>query len=477
MGGIGKSVLAAAFARTIKTRRAFANGIVWLTSGQEATKLDLLNNIKHVGLFFEDDVAHYVDEVSARAHLPRLLADKVCLIVLDDVWFPEQVQPFVNALGPRCRLLITTRDGGLVTDFGAQEHPVDVLGDEEALILLADWSQEGREALPADARSVSEECGNLPFALALSGAMVRDGIPWSDVSEALRDADLTFVERTLPNYPYANVLRALKVSVDMLGREDPGAVRHELAVFPPDIPVSEDAVLTLWCRDKTFKERDARKLLAKLDRKALLRLNGTIPDRNVSLHDLQNDYIRAVSSNILTSLHVILAEPEAVYGHGATNGQGTAERTSGRSDRHFFLRSTHEPFPSPRGTQGHPLTAHRARSGFALDGHDNLPELPTLLEIAVHIRHFVESEGGITFPDYASSSAMVTIPSACESAIQVRHACSLRASTTRPSDLERGYGRRMVPLQKSQQTDFKQLFDVRNWLRMVRNQVTFSPGG
>ena len=48
-------------------------------------------------------------------------------------------------------------------------------------------------------------------------------------------------------------------------------------------------------------------------------------------------------------------------------------------------------------------------------------------------------------PDYASSSAMVTIPSACELAIQVRHACSLRASATRASDLERGYGRRMVP--------------------------------
>ena len=85
----------------------------------------------------------------------------------------------------------------------------------------------------------------------------------------------------------------------------------------------------------------------------------------------------------------------------------------------------------------------------------------------------VPRRAGKRFPDYASSSAMVTIPSACESAIQVRHACSLRASATRASDLERGYGRRMVPLQKSQHTDFKQLFDVRNWLRMVRNQERF----
>ena len=71
---------------------------------------------------------------------------------------------------------------------------------------------------------------------------------------------------------------------------------------------------------------------------------------------------------------------------------------------------------------------------------------------------------------------MVTIPSACELAIQVRHACSLRASATRASDLERGYGRRMVPLQKSQYTDFKQLFDVRNWLKMVRNQEALCGG-
>ena len=41
-----------------------------------------------------------------------------------------------------------------------------------------------------------------------------------------------------------------------------------------------------------------------------------------------------------------------------------------------------------------------------------------------------------------------------KSAIQVRHACSLRASATRASDLERGCGQVMVLLQKPQHTDF-----------------------
>jgi predicted ATPase len=33
MGGIGKSVLAAAFARSAKARRAFSDGIVWIKVG------------------------------------------------------------------------------------------------------------------------------------------------------------------------------------------------------------------------------------------------------------------------------------------------------------------------------------------------------------------------------------------------------------------------------------------------------------
>ena len=56
-----------------------------------------------------------------------------------------------------------------------------------------------------------------------------------------------------------------------------------------------------------------------------------------------------------------------------------------------------------------------------------------------------------------------------KSAIQVRHACSLRASATRASDWRGTAGEVILP-QESQHTDFKQLFDVRNWLRMVRNQ-------
>jgi hypothetical protein len=82
------------------------------------------------------------------------------------------------------------------------------------------------------------------------------------------------------------VLHALGVSVEMLGREDRAAVEryHELVVFSRKALVPEAAVLVLWCRDKGLSERNARKLLTILGRKALLTLEGDSPHRRVSFH-------------------------------------------------------------------------------------------------------------------------------------------------------------------------------------------------
>jgi len=326
MGGVGKSVLAAAFARACETRRAFTDGIIWLTFGQQP---DLVRNLALVGRAFDDAPQHYLDLQSSKARLGEVLADKVCLLVLDDIWDVAHAEPFTNALGPRCRLLITTRDGGLATALGAQEHRLDVLSDDAALKLLADWSDLSVEALPSEASVVADECGNLPFALALCGAMARDGTPWADLLDALREADLTFMEKQFPNCPYPDVLKSLKVSVDALARTDPAWEKRylELAVFPADEVVPEAAVMTLWLHTNGLNDREARKLLTTLERKALLRVEGAAPQRRVSLHDLQHDYVRAAQGD-LTSLHGGLLE---AYRRKCPNGW-----PSGPNDGYFF---------------------------------------------------------------------------------------------------------------------------------------------
>jgi WD40 repeat protein len=310
MGGVGKSVLAAAFGRSIGSRRAFENGVIWLTAGQEATSLTVLENIKRVGIALDDDPRHYVSEKTAAARLPALLADKICLIILDDVWSIDQVQQFRDALGERCRLLITTRDGELATSLGAQECRVNVLDAHQSVSLLTEWSnQEGKE-LPSSAARIAAECGNLPFALALCGAMIRDGTAWSDVLDALQTADLTFIDRVLPNYPHRNVLRAIQVSVQALGIIADGAIDrfHELAVFPVGQVIPEAVIVRLWSHSAGRTPRASRQLLTTLGRKALVRLEGVSPERIVSLHDLQHDYLRAVTVDVLSSLHAKSAD-------------------------------------------------------------------------------------------------------------------------------------------------------------------------
>jgi len=75
----------------------------------------------------------------------------VSLLVLDDVWNVSDAAPFLNALGPRCRLLVTTRDGTIATTISAQAQRLDVLGNEAAMALLADWSEQPVEKLPTHA--------------------------------------------------------------------------------------------------------------------------------------------------------------------------------------------------------------------------------------------------------------------------------------------------------------------------------------
>lgn len=298
MGGIGKSVLAAAFARTVSTRRVFKDGIVWLTVGREATDLELLSNIKRAGLILGDEAKNYQDEVSTRTRLPKVLADKVCLIVLDDVWSLEQVEPFVNALAPRCRLLITTRDLELVTALGAQEQSIDTLGDDEALALLSDWSSLPIAALPPEALNVARECGNLPLALAMVGATVSDNPDrWSNALHRLRNADLEKIRRRFPNYPYPNLFRAIQASVEMLEAEH-HARYLDFAAFPEDTPIPESVLGNFWT-PVGLDELDVEDLVDLFVRRSLAQRDV---GSRILLHDLQLDYVRKEVDN-LPGLH------------------------------------------------------------------------------------------------------------------------------------------------------------------------------
>lgn len=293
MGGVGKSVMAAAFARQCETRRAFPDGIFWVRLGQSP---DLSKSFR---ILAEAIGAPGLSPHHRVARSDQERPDLVCLIVLDDLWDVGHVEAVWNALPTRARLLITTRDAGISGALGAQEVSIDVLPDDEALELLGRWSNRSPDELGADAREVAKECGNLPLALAMVGAMAKGRRErWPNVLDKLRKADLDKIRKQFPNYPYPDLLRAFQVSVDAL-EADVRARFVELGIFPEDTLVPERTLCNYW-RSEDFSEFDAQDVLDVLVKRSLLKLEH---DGRFSLHDLLLDYARAEAGASLRELH------------------------------------------------------------------------------------------------------------------------------------------------------------------------------
>jgi hypothetical protein len=68
--------------------------------------------------------------------LSELLYQKAALLVLGDAWARRDSDAF-NVLGPKCRAVLTTRDGGLVTSLGGTHYQLELLTNAEALRVLA----------------------------------------------------------------------------------------------------------------------------------------------------------------------------------------------------------------------------------------------------------------------------------------------------------------------------------------------------
>jgi hypothetical protein len=292
MGGVGKSVLAAALARTTSTRRVFGDGVLWVELTTTSTPLDVVRSVLTAAGQAISAGAGLSEAVSG---LRQWLEQRRCLIVLDNVWAVNQIAAMVQAISPASRLLVTTRDGGIATSLGAMSQGVNALALPAALVQLADWAGVPPEELPPEAQAVAEQCGGLPFALALQGALAHDGVPWSDLLDALRDADLTFAQQQFPDYPYLDVLNVIQASVDMLRSMDASATARflELGAFFWNEGVPTSALLSFWNSVAGVEARDGRRLLVELQRKALIRLGGT--PQTAVVHDLVADYLLASS--------------------------------------------------------------------------------------------------------------------------------------------------------------------------------------
>ncbi|MCX6879371.1 MAG: NB-ARC domain-containing protein [Verrucomicrobia bacterium] len=331
MGGIGKFVLAAALARNREVRQSYPDGIIWISCGQKLTRDDLLARLRDVAKDLGGDTAF--DSIpQGQGVLRELLQAEAVLLVLDDVWQSSDAQTF-DVIGPRCRMLVTTRDAGILHALHGELVPVSLFTEPEALQLLADAVDCERSALPPEASEVVRECGCLPLAVALSGGMAKKrGGDFSNVLERLRRADLDKIaDRASINEQHQSIWRAMQASVEVLSEDEQNRFA-ELSVFATDRPVPEAAVATLWSHTGHLADLDAEDLLINLAERSLVRLDEK-PDadgkmrRRVSLHDLLHDYAVRVAGKP-KALHQNLVD---AYGKRCPDGWHT-----GPHDGYFF---------------------------------------------------------------------------------------------------------------------------------------------
>jgi len=303
MGGIGKSVLASALAHRPEVRRAFPDGVYWITLGQKPQLAELQRWLaKELG-----DAALFADERSGKETLRKLLAGRKSLLVLDDVWQREDAEAF-NVIGAMGRILLTTRDAGLVTALASKEthYRVELPTEAEAEGIFAAAAELKFDELPVSVREIVAQCGRLPLALALCGGMVQGGISPADVLEALREHDLEFLSSDHPaEEQHRNAWKAMDVSLRVLPPEQRDRFA-ELAVFALDRGAPEAAVVTLWEHTGGLTPRHARKLLADFAARSLVQLSpakevGGDAGILMTLHDLLHNFAAGMSEKLFGS--------------------------------------------------------------------------------------------------------------------------------------------------------------------------------
>jgi hypothetical protein len=133
-GGFGKTTLARMVAHDPRVRREFPDGAVWVTVGEDASGPDLAMKLVSAARLFDGAAPEVTDPLGAGAVLGRVLDGRRVLLVVDDVWSPGQVEPFLLG-GDRVVRLFTTRQQGVLPD-GVTRVRVDQMSEIEARRLL-----------------------------------------------------------------------------------------------------------------------------------------------------------------------------------------------------------------------------------------------------------------------------------------------------------------------------------------------------
>jgi WD40 repeat protein len=314
-GGFGKTTLAALACADPRVRARFGARVFWVTLGEGDQDADILAKVNDLIAALSRSSSHFTTLGQAKGELGRLLGDgqepehEPVLLVIDDAWRPEQLDPFLEGA---CTRLVTTRTRGLVRDAFALD--IDVLDDGQTMELLTRGLEQVDEARW---QALLRLTGGWPILVGLANrALIRRtryGEPLTDalrlVEEDLTAGGPTALDPADPNHRQQAVFHTVEAGLRLLGRMDARWPEFftDLAIFPKGAAVPVTTLATFL--GITHGETEAL-CLELADLSLLQRLELSKP-ASVLLHDVIHHYLVHRARIRLRELHRRLLDTHA----------------------------------------------------------------------------------------------------------------------------------------------------------------------
>jgi len=281
-GGFGKTTLAAALCHDDDIIENFDDGILWVTLGQNP---NVMSGLVTVYAALTGERPGFASEEDAVNYLSQKLEDRICLLVIDDVWDDSHLRPFLRG-GKGCARLFTTRNAEIAL-AKARFVNVDEMSTKESQALLA----KGVPGITAaHAQELSQRLREWPIALEIAAAMMRQRIAQGDSIEgAAKRLVLTLDKKGTRGLArgtggHRTIDSVLEGSLELLTSEDRTRL-YALAIFPEDTAIPLTAVAPLWGLDE-FEIEDTAQRFARL---YLLKLD--LAKGSIRLHDVMQDWL------------------------------------------------------------------------------------------------------------------------------------------------------------------------------------------
>ena len=306
-GGFGKTTLALMVCADRRVRQRFRDRVYLVTVGRDVRgPAAVTAKVNDVIKLMTGENATITDPQLAGQQLGALLdAGPPRLLVLDDVWAPEQLAPFAEG-GKTCARLVTTRVPELVAGPGVAVR-VDQMSPEQARALLTC----GLPQLdPAVVQGLLAVTGRWPLLLRLVNKILADYAQVAtDVDahaalllERLRAAGPAAVDDLVlgdagrgldvgqPQERARAVRATIGASTSLLAGDD--AERFaELGVFAEDEAIPFGLVARLWQATAGLDDLQAAQGCKRLAQLALVSQTAS-PARGIALHDVVRDFLR-----------------------------------------------------------------------------------------------------------------------------------------------------------------------------------------